>query len=216
MIPIITAFEQSPDRGEGLARDMPVRWAFEEVGQPYDVDLVSFNSIKEEAYLALQPFGQIPIYQEDNLVLFESGAIVFHIAQSNTGLLPDDVDARARAISWMFAALSTVEPVIVQREVSLYLENHKPWHEERLPIIEGRIRNRLSEVAIRLGDQEWLDGSFSAGDLLMVQVLRRLKSQILEEFSNLAAYVARGEARPAFKRAFEDQLAVFQQKVSGS
>lgn len=215
MIPTITAFEQSPDRGQGLARDMPVRWAFEEVGQPYDVQFLSFSAMKEAAHRVLQPFGQIPTYEEDNLTLFESGAIVLHIAQHHEGLLPNDTGARARAIAWMFAALSTVEPVIVQREVSLYLESDKCWHEERLPIIEARIRGRLSEVAAWLGDQKWLDGSFSAGDLLMVQVLRRLEgSQILDEFPNLAAYVARGEARPAFRRAFEAQLAAFQQQVS--
>ncbi len=209
MIPIITAFEQSPDRGQGLARDMPVRWALEEVGQPYDVRLVSFNAMKEDAHRALQPFGQIPTYEEDDLVLFESGGIVFHIAERHEGLLPSDASARARAITWMFAALATVEPVIVQREVSLYLERDHAWHEERLNMVEDRIRSRLADLGTRLGDREWLDGAFSAGDLLMVQVLRRLKSaNLLDGYPNLAAYVARGEARPAFKCAFEAQLAV--------
>lgn len=215
MTPTITAFEQSPDRGQGLARDMPVRWALEEVGQSYDVRLVSFSAMKEGAHRALQPFGQIPTYKEDDLVLFESGAIVFHIAERHAGLLPSDASARARAITWMFAALSTVEPVIVQREVSLYLESDKAWHEERLPIVEDRIRSRLVELGARLGDREWLDDAFSAGDLLMVQVLRRLsESNILDDYPNLGAYVARGEARPAFKRAFEAQLAVFTGKAS--
>lgn len=210
MTPTITVFEQSPDHGQGLARDMPVRWAFEEVGQPYEVDLVSFSAMKEAPHREFHPFGQIPTYHEGDLVLFESGAIVFHIAQCHSGLLPNDAGARARAITWMFAALSSVEPVIVQREVSLYLESEEPWHEERLAIVEARIRSKLSELAQRLDDQEWLDGSFSAGDLLMVQVLRRLKgSHILDEYPDLAAYTARGEARPAFKRAFESQLAVF-------
>lgn len=216
MIPTITAFEQSPDQGQGLARDMPVRWAFEEVGQPYEVNLVSFSAMKEAAHRAFQPFRQIPTYQEGDLVLFESGAIVFHIAQRRAGLLPNDTSARARAITWMFAALASVEPVIVQREVSLYLESEKPWHEERLAIVEARIRSKLSELAQRLGDQEWLDGGSSAGDLLMVQVLRRLKgSQILDAYPNLATYTDRGEARPAFKRAFESQLAVFTRTTSG-
>ncbi|NEZ02540.1 glutathione S-transferase family protein [Wenzhouxiangella sp. XN201] len=215
MIPTITAFEQSPDRGQGLARDMPVRWALEEVSQPYDVRLVSFSTLREGAHRDLQPFGQIPTYEEGDLVLFESGAIVFHIAERHAGLLPSDASARARAITWMFAALSTVEPVIVQREVSLYLESDKAWQEERLPIVEDRIRSRLVELGARLGDQEWLDGTFSAGDLLMVQVLRRLSgSNILNDYPNLGAYVARGEARPAFKRAFEAQLAVFTGKAS--
>jgi glutathione S-transferase len=215
MIPIITAFEQSPDRGQGLARDMPVRWAFEEVGRPYDVRLVSFSGMKESAHRSLQPFGQIPTYEEGDLVLFESGAIVFHIAERHAGLLPNDANARARAITWMFAALSTVEPVIVQREASMYLERDQVWHEERLPIVEERIRSRLDDLCARLGDGEWLDGAFSAGDLLMVQVLRRLSgSDILDGYPNLAAYIARGEARPAFKRAFDAQLAVFTGKPS--
>lgn len=205
----ITAFESSPDRGRGLARDMPVRWAPEEVGQPYDVRLVSFKAMKEPAHLALHPFGQIPTYEEDGLALFESGAIVLHIAERHTGLLPDDANGRARAIAWMFAALSTVEPTIVQREAAIYLEHDKAWHEERLAIVEDRIRSRLNELSVRLGGADWLDGAFSAGDLLMVQVLRRLGgSGILDEYPNLCAYVARGEARPAYKRAFDAQLAV--------
>jgi glutathione S-transferase len=215
MIPIITAFEQSPDRGQGLARDMPVRWAFEEVGQPYEVRLVSFSGMKESTHRSLQPFGQIPTYEESDLVLFESGAVVFHIAERHAGLLPNDANARARAITWMFAALSTVEPVIVQREVSMYLERDKSWYEERLSIVEERIRSRLDDHSARLGEGEWLDGAFSAGDLLMVQVLRRLSgSGILDDYPNLGAYVVRGEDRPAFKRAFDAQLAVFTGKPS--
>jgi len=216
MTPTITAFERSPDRGQGLARDMRVRWAFEEVGQPYAVRLVSFKEMKEPAHCALQPFGQIPTLEDGDLTLFESGAIVLHIAQSHTGLLPRDRDARARAIAWMFAAKSTVEPVIVEREVAEYLEGDKPWNEERLPLIDDRIRGRLGQLSKRLGDNDWLDGRFSAGDLLMVIVLRRLGgSGLLKEYPNLAAYVARGEARPAFKRAFEGQLAVFRASAEG-
>ncbi|HKN41832.1 MAG TPA: glutathione S-transferase family protein [Sphingomicrobium sp.] len=210
MTPTITAFESSPDRGRGLARDMAVRWAFEEVGQPYDVRLVSFAEMKQPAHLALQPFGQIPTYEEGGLALFESGAIVLHIAEQHAGLLPDDADSRARAIAWMFAAKSTVEPVIIENEVAKFLEGDKSWSEERQPLINGRIRDRLRQLSDRLGDAEWLDGQFSAGDLLMVNVLRRPSAlALLGEFPNLAAYVARGEARPAFKRAFEAQLAVF-------
>lgn len=208
MIPTITAFEQSPDRGRGLARDMPVRWALEEVHQPYDVRLLSFGAMKEAAHRALHPFGQIPTYEEGDLALFESGAIVFHIAECHAGLLPQDAKARARAITWMFAALSTVEPPIVQREIAMYLERDEAWHEQRLPVVEDRIRSRLDELSNRLGGADWLDGVFSAGDLLMVQVLRRLNgSSLLEDHPNLCAYVARGEARPAFKRAFDAQLA---------
>jgi glutathione S-transferase len=210
MKPTITAFAASPDRGHGMARDMPVRWAFEEVGQPYDVRLVSFREMKEPAHLALQPFGQIPTYQEGDLALFESGAIIFHIADRHAGLLPDDAEARARAITWMFAALSTIEPVILAWEIPGYFEQDKPWFQERQAILDDHVRARLRPLSARLGNADWLDGKFSAGDLLMVQVLRRLHgSGLLEEFPNLAAYVARGEARPAYKRAFAAQLAVF-------
>jgi glutathione S-transferase len=210
MTPTITAFESSPDRGRGLARDMCVRWALEEVGQPYDVRLLSFGAMKEPAHLALHPFGQIPTYEEGDLALFESGGIVFHIAERHAGLLPDDANARARAIAWMFAALGTVEPPIVDRELAMLLERDESWHAQRLRVVEGRIRDRLGRLSSRLGDAFWLDGVFSAGDLLMISVLRRLSgSGMLEEYPNLAAYVARGEARPAFKRAFDAQWAVF-------
>lgn len=216
MPPIITAFEQSPDRGQGLARDTRVRWALEEVGQPYEVRLVSFRSLKGPAHLDLHPFGQIPTYEEDDLALFETGAIVFHIAERHAGLLPNDANARARAITWMFAALNTVEPPILELVNARFLEGNKPWSEERVPLVEDRIRSRLDQLSARLGDADWLDGVFSAGDLIMVSVLLRLKSSgILDEFPNLAAYVARGEARPAYKRAFDAQLAVFMGKQSG-
>lgn len=216
MTPTITAFEQSPDRGSGQARDMRVRWALEEVGQPYDVRLVSFSRMKEPAHRALHPFGQIPTYEEGDLALFESGAIVFHIAERHAGLLPDDANARARAITWMFAALSTLEPPILERESAVLLERGEAWHEQRLPMVEDRIRNRLGALSDRLADADWLDGAFSAGDLTMVGVLRRLhRSGLLNEYPNLAAYVARGEARPAFKRAFDAQLAVFNAASAG-
>jgi glutathione S-transferase len=210
MIPTITAFERSPDRGQGLARDTRVRWALEEVGQPYNVRLLSFKAMKEPAHLALHPFGAIPTYEEGDLALFESGAIVFHIAERHSGLLPNDANARARAITWMFSALNSVEPPILELQVVKFLEGDKSWYAERLSLVQDRIRKRLGELSRRLGDAEWLDGEFSAGDLLMVSVLLRSRpSGILNEFPNLAAYVARGEARPAYKRAFAAQLAVF-------
>ena len=213
----ITAFERSPDGGKGLARDTRVRWALEEVGQPYEVRLVSFHAMKQPAHLALHPFGQIPTYEEGDLALFETGAIVFHIAERQAGLLPDDADARARAITWMFAALNTVEPAILELATARLLEGDKPWSKERLPLLEQRVRDRLDQLSARLGDADWLDGEFSAGDLLMVNVLRRLKgSGLVEEYPNLAAYVARGEARPAFRRAFDAQLAIFTAASKGS
>jgi glutathione S-transferase len=217
LTPTITAFERSPDRGRGLARDMRVRWALEEVGQPYKVRLVSFGAMKEPAHRALHPFGQIPTYEEGDLALFESGAIVFYIAERHAGLLPDDANARARAIAWMFAALNTIEPPIVDRSMAVLLERDKSWHEERLAILDDRVRVRLGELSTSLGDADWLDNAFSAGDLLMITVLRRLGgSGLLEQYSNLSAYVARGEARPAYQRAFADQLAVFTGKPPAS
>jgi glutathione S-transferase len=204
----ITAFERSPDRGSGLARDTRVRWALEEVGQPYEVRPVSFSAMKEPAHLALHPFGQIPTYEEGDLALFETGSIIFHIAERHAGLLPDDANARARAITWMFAAVNTVEPPILELATAKILEGDKPWSAERMPLVKDRVRERLGQLSRRLGDADWLDGGFSAGDLMMVHVLQRLKpSGLLDEYPNLSAYVARGEARPAYKRAFDAQLA---------
>ena len=206
----ITAFERSPDGGKGLARDTRVRWALEEAGQPYAVRPVSFRAMKQPAHRALHPFGQIPTYEEGDLVLFETGAIVLHIAERHAGLLPQDADARARAIAWMFAALNTVEPPILERETARLLEGDKAWHAARLPLVEDRVRDRLGQLAARLGDADWLDGGFSAGDLMMVSVLLRLQSSgMLDDYPNLAAYVARGEARPAYRRAFAAQLAAY-------
>ncbi|MFO1349917.1 MAG: glutathione S-transferase family protein [Gammaproteobacteria bacterium] len=206
---IITAFERSPDGGSGLARDTRVRWALEEVGKSYEVRFVSFQAIKEPAHLALHPFGQIPTYEEGDLALFETGSIVFHIADRHVGLLPDDSNSRARAITWMFAALNTVEPPILELATAKLLEGDTPWARERLPLVVDRLRERLKQLSARLGNADWLDGAFSAGDLMMVSVLLRLRpSGILNECPNLAAYVARGESRPAYKRAFAAQLAV--------
>jgi glutathione S-transferase len=210
MKPVITAFEQSPDEGKGQARDMRVRWSLEEVNQPYDVRLVSFRQMKEPAHVSVQPFGQIPTYEEGSLQLFESGAIVLHIAERHGGLLPDEPNARARAIAWMFAALNTVEPPLIEVEAAELAERDKPWYEERLPILEERVRSRLDSLSHRLGDAAWLDGSFSAGDLMVIGVLFRTKDLgFLERYANLSAYVSRGETRPAFQRAFAAQRAVF-------
>ena len=204
----ITAFDRSPDGGAGLARDTRVRWALEEVGQPYEVRYLSFAAMKEPAHRALHPFGQIPTYEEGNVVLFETGSIVFHLAQRHAGLLPDDAHARARAITWMFAAVNTVEPPILELSTAKFAEGEKSWSAERLPLVKDRVRDRIGQLSARLGDADWLDGTFSAGDLMMVSVLLRTRpSGILDEYPNLAAYVARGEARPAYKRAFAAQLA---------
>jgi glutathione S-transferase len=206
---VITAFERSPDGGAGLARDTRVRWALEEVGQPYEVRLVSLQAKTQPAHLRLHPFGLIPTYEEDDLVLFETGAIIFHIAEQHAGLFPDDGNARARAITWMFAALNTVEPPILELVTARFAEGDKPWAQDRLPLVKDRIRDRLAQLSARLGDADWLDGAFSAGDLMMVSVLLRLRpSGLLEEFPTLAAYVSRGEARPAYERAFAAQWAI--------
>ena len=211
----ITAFAQSPDRGRGLSRDMRVRWALEEVGQPYNVRLVTFTEIKEPAHLAIHPFGSIPTYEEGDLVLFESGAIVFHIAERHAGLLPESPNARARAVGWMFAAVNSIEPSILELANAKLLESQESWTKRRMPLVEDRVRGRLHPLSLRIGGADWLDGAFSAGDLMMVDVLRRLSaSGIVGEYPNLSAYVARGEARPAFKRAFAAQLAVFTGKQS--
>jgi len=216
MTATITAFERSPDRGNGLARDMRVRWGLEEVGQPYEVRLVSFKALKEPAHLSLQPFGQIPTYEDGDLTLFESGAIVLYIAERHPGLLPDEANARARAIMWMFAALDTMEPTIFDRAMVGILERDEPWYEQRLHSLDDRVRKLLGRLSDRLGDAEWLDGAFSAGDLLMVTVLRRLHSSgILNEYPRLAAYIARAEARPAYQRAFAAQRAVFAASSAG-
>ena len=216
MTPTITAFERSPDRGRGLARDMRVRWALEEVGQPYRVRLLSFRAMKEPVHLALHPFGQIPTYELGDLALFETGAIVLHIAERHGGLLPDDANARARAIAWMFAALNTVEPPVVEREMAMILERDEVWYERRLRSLEDSVRKRLRDLSARLGDADWLDGDFTAGDLLMATVLLRLKgSGMLDDYPNLSAYLARGEARPAYTRAFDAQRAVFTAASAG-
>jgi glutathione S-transferase len=166
--------------------------------------------MKQPAHRALHPFGQIPTYEDGDLALFETGAIVFHIAQHHAGLLPGDANAGARAITWMFAALSSVEPSILDLVTARLLEGDKPWSKERLPLVVDRLRDRLGQLSTRLGEAEWLDGAFSAGDLMMVSVLLRLKpSGLLGGYPNLAAYVARGEARPAYMRAFDAQAALY-------
>ena len=211
MTPVITAFEHSPDRGRGLARDIRVRWALEEVGRPYDVRLLSFEAMKQPAHLARHPFGQIPTWEDGDLVLFESGAILLHLAEMHPGvLLPTDAIARARAISWMFAALSTMEPPVVEFTMAMVFERDKPWFEQRQPMLETRVRTRLAQLSDRLGEADWLDGAFSAGDLLMISVLLRLASSgVVDDYPTVAAFVARGVARPAYQRAFAAQLAVF-------
>ncbi|MDQ8756835.1 glutathione S-transferase family protein [Sphingosinicella sp. LHD-64] len=202
--PLVTGYDWSPDRGLGLVRDIRVRWALEEVGQPYDVRYLSWGQQKEPAHRARHPFGQVPTYEDDDFVLFESGAIVLHIAETWPGLFPEDRRGRARAIEWMFAALNTVEPVVWEHLRAAVFEQGEDWAKARLPGVEARLSERLEELSARLGDAEWLDGAFSAGDLLMVAVLRYPSTaDMIGAYPNLAAYVARGVARPAFVRALD-------------
>lgn len=211
MRPVITAFDWVPPFAQGQVRDLRVRWALEEVGRAYDVRYLSLGEQKAKPHRARQPFGQVPTYEEGDLVLFESGAIVLHVAQTHSGLLPDDPAARARAIEWMFAALNTVEPPIMDHAIAAIFERDEPWSAPRLPAVLARIGERLGEVAQRLGERQWLDGdTFTAGDLLMVSVLRIVgQDGLLDPHPNLADYVARGEARPAFRRALAAQMAGF-------
>jgi glutathione S-transferase len=210
MSPTITAFKQSPDGGQGQARDMRVRWALEEVGLAYDVRLVTFGQMKEPAHLAVQPFGQIPSFEDGDLKLFESGAIVLHLAENHAGLLSRNKAARGGAIAWMFAALNTVEPPIVELEQAYFSAGKKAWYAEYRAIILERVHDRLDRLSCFLRDAEWLDGAFSAADLMMVMVLRRAEGEgILESYPNLLAYMSRGTARPAYQRAFAAQAAVF-------
>ena len=208
MRPTVTAFANSPDHGEGHSRDFRVRWALEEVGQPYDVRLVPMDELKQAEHRARHPFGKIPTYERDGLTLFESGAIVLHIANRFPGLLPADGNAREQAIVWMFAALSTIEPPIVEREAALLLEKDKAWFADRQTMLDDHVRERLGELANFLGRSDWLVGEFSAADLLMITVFRRLEASnfpdatmLLDEYPTIARYVARGKERPAYTRA---------------
>src|SRR5262249_17749459 len=180
----------------------------------YDVRLVSFKAMKEPAHLALHPFGQIPTYEEGDLALFESGAIVFHIAERHTGLLPDDANARARAVTWMFAALSTMEPPIVDLGTARLLERDETWYEQRLSVVEARLRKRLEELSRRLGDADWLEGEFSAGDLLMVSVQLRLKgSGMLDEFPNPLRLRRQGRSATRLQACFRRSTGSFHLRV---
>lgn len=217
MQPTITAFESSPDRGKGLARDMRLRWALEEIGQPYEVRLLSFPELKRPEHRARNPFGQIPTLEQDGQTLFESGAILLHLAEQHGRLLPSEPAARIQAISWMFAALNTVEPPVFERSLASILERNEAWYPQRIAILDQRMRQRLQELSHHLGDADWLAGDFSAADVLMVTVLMRAESSgMLDEFPNLVAYLARARARPAFQRAFDAQREVFRQSQSQS
>ena len=209
--PTITAFDWVPPFAQGQVRDLRVRWALEEAGQPYDVRFLHQGEQKEAGHRERQPFGQVPTLEDGDLTLFESGAIVQYVAERYGALLPADPGPRARAVEWMFAALNSVEPAIMDLSFVTIFEADKPWSAMRRPAVEERIRARLKDLSARLDDRQWLDGdTFTAGDLLMVSVLRILIDQgFVEAHDNLKAYMHRGIARPAFQKALADQLAGF-------
>ncbi len=207
----LVVFARSPDRGRGLARDMAVRWALEELGRTYRVRPVDLDALQQPEHLALQPFGQIPAYQDDEVALFESGAIVLHLAQRWPGLLPVDNQARASALAWMFAAANTIEPPVMHVEAARFAYADEAWAGDALKPLERNLSRRLSALERHLGTRPWLDESFSAGDILMVQALRRLDEVALRRTHRvLHAYVCRCVAREAFKRAFAAQWKTYQ------
>lgn len=207
----ISAFKSAPPFARGLVRDLRVRWALEEAGLPYDAMLLGFGEQKSDAYRALQPFGQVPMFEEDGLRLFESGSILLHIGERSDVLLPADPAARARARTWVFAALSSVEPIIQRLfEIDVFFAQ-EAWAKEQRPVVEARVQQKLADLAGALGDKDYLDGRFTAGDLMMTTVLRILRNtDLVARDPRLGAYQARCEARPAFQRALGDQMAPFE------
>lgn len=207
----VSAFRWVPPFAQGLVRDLRVRWALEEAGLPYEARLIGPEDKSSADYRRLQPFGQVPAFEEDGLVLFESGAIVLHIAERSPALLPADPKGRARARTWAFAALNSVEPHAQNlAEIDLFNAD-RDWARVRRPAVLARLTTRLNEVATALGDREYLEGRFSAGDLLMTTVLRILRHTDLlrSDFPVLDAYRMRCEARPAFGRALAAQMQPF-------
>ena len=207
----VSAFKWVPPFARGLVRDLRVRWALEEAGVPYRVRLIDFDDRETAAYRALQPFGQVPAYHDGELSMFESGAIVLHIAAGAPALMPTDAGGQARATTWLFAALNSIEPPI-QNLAELDLFNaDQEWARLRRPGLVAFVEQRLRELAASLGDSDYLEaGGFTAGDLMMVTVLRNLRhTDLMAKFPTLAAYQARCEARPAFQKALAAQLGDF-------
>ena len=207
----ITAYDWVPDFAKGQVRDLRVRWALEEAGLPYQVRLITHEEKLTPSYRALQPFSQVPAYQEDDLELFESGAIVLHVARKSPALLPSDGAGRARATAWVFAALNSIEPFIMcLANVDIFNRDER-WAKESRPYWEGMVKKRLADLAERLSGRDWLEDRFTVGDLMMATVLRILRhTDLVTSHPTLAPYLARCEARPAFQKALADQLASFQ------
>jgi glutathione S-transferase len=208
----ITAFRWVPPFAQGLVRDLRLRWALEEIGRPYRVRLLDATKARPAEYFCEQPWGQVPIYKDDQVQLFESGAILIHLGLQDDRLLPTDTASRMRGIAWLIAALNSVEPAIFPLLMINVFNKGEPWTEEARPKFTERLNGRLKCASDALGDKEWLEDRFTIGDLMFVTVLRQLRSTgILDQFPNLAAFVERGESRPAFERALSDQLAVFRE-----
>ena len=208
----ITAFRWVPPFAQGLVRDLRLRWALEEIGRPYSVRLLDATKPRPADYFCEQPWGQVPVYKDKEVELFESGAILIHLGMQDARLLPTDTQGRMRGIAWLIAALNSVEPAIFPLLMINVFNKGEPWTEEARPRFVERLKERLKCVSDALGDKEWLEGRFTIGDLMLVTVLRQLRgTHILDQFPNLAALVQRGEARPAFQRALSDQFAVFRE-----
>jgi glutathione S-transferase len=208
----VTAFRWVPPFAAGLVRDLRIRWALEEIERPYRVRLLDALNPRPHDYFAEQPFGQVPAYRDNEVQLFESGAILIHLGLQDERLLPSDASGRMRAIAWLVAALNSVEPIFFELATINIFAKGEAWTEERKPQVIENIRKRLALLAEALGDQDWFEGRFTIGNLMMVSVLRNLrKSGLVEEQPALAAFQQRGEERPAFQRALADQLAVFEQ-----
>lgn len=210
--PEITGFKWVPPFAQGLVRDTRPRWAFEELGIDYDVRLLELGENKQAAHRALQPFGQVPTLVHGDVELFESGAILLYIAGLKPGLLPGTVAGDARATAWLISGLNSIEPMIFDLVMVNLFDKDEPYADLARPKMEQRLNDRLGELGKALGEKDWLDGGdFTVGDLLMVSALRGLRDTgMIEKHPVLAAYVARGEARPAFKRALADHMSVFE------
>ena len=206
----VTAFRWVPDFAAGLVRDLRIRWALEEIGRPYRVRLLDAMNPRPADYFHEQPFGQVPAFTDGDVHLFESGAILIHLGLQDERLLPGDLNERMRAIAWLIAALNSVEPMLFELINIDIFNRGQEWTKERRPQVVERIQSRLKLLSDALGDREWLEGRFTIGDLMMIAVLRQLRhTGLVAEQPTLAAYVERGQSRPAFKQALSDQLAVF-------
>ena len=214
MIPTITTFSWVPEFARGLVRDMRPRWAFEEVGQRYEVELIADSKTPE--HRRFQPFGQVPTYRDDEVAIFESGAIVLRIAERAGKLIPTDPALRMRALQWLAAALNSVEPYVMALPINDIFEADREWSKARHVKVVADLRTRLGDLEAALGGNAWLDGhDFTVGDLMMISVLGPLRGTgELAAFPRLAAYVARGEGRPAHRKALADHMATFDARVS--